>query len=132
MAVALAVLAMLPAVAAAGSLSIRNDTHSTLVVQEIVTVNGQARRGQQKQLLSGEVAVESVAGAGVKRLIAFDPRQPTVILLTVDVKYTGADQTLSLQVDPPTAAGLPPRYKLVPAIPARPGQPGMMGKPPGG
>ena len=38
---------------------IRNDTRVTVVVQEVVVVNGQARRGPQRQLGPGEVALES-------------------------------------------------------------------------
>jgi hypothetical protein len=133
---AVTALALAPAAAEAGWLSVRNDTRGTLVVQEIVVVNNQARRGPQRQLFAGEIAVESVTGAGVKRFIVFDPKQPNVILLNEDVKYTGADQVFSIQVDPPAMAGLPPQYKLVPykgpppragagtSMPAAPSTPG--------
>lgn len=124
----LTVAALGPTPAWAGWLGFRNDTRATLVLQEIVLVNGQARRGAQRQLGAGELAVESVNGAGVKRLLIFDPRQPAVPLLRVDVPYTGADQIFSIQVEPPAAPAAPPRCKLVP-VPGRVGS--MSGRPPG-
>jgi hypothetical protein len=114
--VVLAASALGSAPASAGWLSLRNDTRTTLVVQEIVVVNGQARRGTQRQLYPGEAAVESVSGAGVKRLLILDPKKPTLPLLRTDVNYTGADQVFSIQVEPGPTPGAPPRCKLVPVM----------------
>jgi hypothetical protein len=113
-AVALTLAAFGTGTASAGSLSLRNDTRTTLIVQEIVIVQGQARRGPQRQLYPGEVAVETVAGAGVKRLMIFDPKQPMVPLLRADLPYTGADQVFAIRLEPGPTPQAPPRAKLVP------------------
>lgn len=124
--VVLALAALGPTPAVAGWLGFRNDTRTTLIVQDVVLVHGQARRGAQRKLGAGELAVESVSGAGIKRLLILDPRQPTRPLLRVDVSYTGADQIFSIQIEPATMPGALPRCKLVPVpgkIGAKPGQP---------
>jgi hypothetical protein len=125
-ALVLTATALGPAPASAGWLSLRNDTRTTLIVQEIVIINGQPRRGTQRQLYPGEVAVESVAGAGVKRLLVFEPKMPTVPLLRTERNYTGADQVFSIQLEAGPTPGAPPRCKLVPVA----GSPATMRGPP--
>jgi hypothetical protein len=112
--VAIVLLACGSGRASAGWLSFRNDTRSTLVIQEIVVVNGQARRGPQRQLYPGEVAVESVSRPGVKHLLIIDPKQPSTPLLRTEVSYTTADQIYSIRLESPPVAGAQPRCKLVP------------------
>jgi hypothetical protein len=104
---------LLPAAAPAGWLSIRNDTKGSLVVQEVVVVNRTPRPGKLRQLYAGEVALENIAGPGVRRFLVFDPRQPAVPLYRAEIMCTGDDQFFSLQWETPPGSPTPPQLKLV-------------------
>lgn len=58
--------------AAAGWVTIKNDTSKPLVVQEVVVINGQVRRGKPTNLLPGETIREFLPGPTVKRIEVLD------------------------------------------------------------
>jgi hypothetical protein len=114
----LAAALLLPASAHAGWLSVRNDTKSPLVVQEVVIVNNVNRPGKLRQLFAGEVSLENVAAPCTRRIVIFDPRQPNVPLYRGDIACTGDDQFFAIQWDaPPRNSPRPPQIKLVTVAP---------------
>lgn len=61
-------IALMPGVASAGWIAITNDTKQTLVVQETITVNGQARKCKPIKLAPGETLREFQPSGGTKKL----------------------------------------------------------------
>lgn len=75
---ALAALAALACVASAdaGWVTIKNDTNKTVVVQEVVTVNGKQVRGRPVKLNAGESFREFQNTAGIKNYEIYDAANP--------------------------------------------------------
>jgi hypothetical protein len=57
-------------------ITIKNDSNKTIVVQEIVDVNGQVKRGKPTNLLPGETLREFLPGPTVKKIEVFDAANP--------------------------------------------------------
>jgi hypothetical protein len=66
-------------------LGLRNDTDGPLIVQEIILVKNQVRRGPSQKLLPGESAFEAKVVPSSKRVVIFDPRDPDRLLYQGDV-----------------------------------------------
>ena len=71
-----AVMLAAPGAALANWMTIKNDTGKALVVQEIVVVGGQVKRGKATNLLPGETLREYLPAPTVKRVEVFDSRNP--------------------------------------------------------
>ncbi len=67
--------------AIAGWMGFRNDTKETIVIQETVVVNGQARPGRPQRLFAGE-AVRDVGGVGQRQLSVFELKNPNQPIFT--------------------------------------------------
>jgi hypothetical protein len=85
-------------------LGLRNDTDAPLVVQEIVLVKNQVRRGASRKLLPGESAFDAQVVPAAKRVVIFDPRDPDRPLYQGDV----AAAFYSIHTDPAARPGRPP------------------------
>lgn len=70
---------------AAGLVGYRNDTQQPIVVQSVVTSNGMTRRSKPQTLYPGEVALDSLAFTGVRTIMVYDAKKPTIILYQGDV-----------------------------------------------
>jgi hypothetical protein len=79
-------------------LTIKNDTGKPVVVQEVVTVNGQPRRGKPVPLLAGETIREFLPGPTVKRIEIYDPSNPKVPLASGNLNCPAENQTFSIGV----------------------------------
>jgi hypothetical protein len=77
-------------------LTIKNDTGKPVVVQEVVTVNGQPRRGKPVPLLAGETIREFLPGPTVKRIEIYDPQNPKVPLASGNLNCPAENQTFSI------------------------------------
>src|SRR5947209_5630173 len=100
LAVALVVGAAAGPVRAAGVVGYKNETNQVVVVQSSITINGVVRRGKAQMLSPGEVAVDGLVLAGVRRITIYDPKKPTTPLFQDDVTIA-ADTLLSIQPDAP-------------------------------
>jgi hypothetical protein len=74
--VALVAVACSTGFAKAEWITIKNDTNKTIVVQEIVDVNGQVKRGKPTNLLPGETLREFLPGPTVKKIEVFEAQNP--------------------------------------------------------
>lgn len=62
---------------AADGYALRNDTDRIVIVQEVVSVDGQPRRVKPRRLSPGETTRELLVRPTVKKLVIFDPYTPT-------------------------------------------------------
>jgi hypothetical protein len=69
----LGVAVALPGTAAAGWITIKNETNQTVIIQETVTVNGSVRRLKPLKLVPGEVVREFHPAAGQKTICVLEP-----------------------------------------------------------
>ena len=94
--VALALTIGLPAVSSANWLLVKNDTGKTITVQEIVMVNGQAKRGKTTNLLPGETYREFLAIPGMKKVDVFDAKAPNQAVWSGSLNCKDETQTFSV------------------------------------
>jgi hypothetical protein len=123
-AVAVAVVAVFPALVSAAWLGYKNETNAIIVVRSATVVNGRVIPGKPHQLYPGEVAWDTVPQPGVRQVSIIDP-QSNRLVAQDNVNCAGSDVFLSVQVEvpPPPRPGQPqpaPRVKLVPSKPTTP------------
>ena len=82
---ALAMLLATVAANAAGLVGYRNDTNQAVVVQSSVTSNGRTSLSKPQTLYSGEVALDSLAFVGTRRITVYDAKNTKVILFQGEV-----------------------------------------------
>ncbi len=99
---ALAVLALVPALAAAENLTFVNDTASPVVIQLATVVRGGVRRDRPYSLYPGEKVRVSLPGP--KLINVYDARVPNRVLLQGPLPASNDDQAFSIRPDP---QGLP-------------------------
>ena len=97
---ALAILAAFAFVASAeaGWVTVKNDTNKTIVVQEVVTVNGKQVRGKPVKLLAGESFREFQNTPGIKSYEVFDAANPKTPLWTNQLSCKADKQSFSVGV----------------------------------
>jgi hypothetical protein len=106
--VALAALGCMPAYAEAASLGFRNDLNVPIVIQSVIVVNNQLRKGKPLVLLPGEVTLDPVVPVGTRRIIINGARRPNPLLFQDDIAVKD-EHFFSVQFDNKTA-----KVKLVP------------------
>jgi hypothetical protein len=94
----LAALFASPAVASANWITIKNDTGKAIVVQEIVVVKGETKRGKATTLLPGETLREFLPAPTVKRLEVFESRTPDRAAWSGSLDCKDNTQTFSVAV----------------------------------
>src|SRR5947209_13893524 len=107
-AVAVALIALFPALASAAWLGYKNETNAIIIVQSATVVNGQVVRGKPHLLYPGEVAWDTVPKPGARQVSIYDPKANNRLVSQDTVNCAGADVFLSVQTE---------------VQPARPGQP---------
>ncbi|MCE9564814.1 MAG: hypothetical protein K8U57_22500 [Planctomycetes bacterium] len=96
--VALTALFCSTGAASANWITIKNDTGKPIVVQEIVVVNGQVRRGKPTTLLSGETLREFIPGPTVKRVEVYDAAAPNQAAWSGNLNCKDDNQMFSVTV----------------------------------
>jgi hypothetical protein len=76
--------------------TIKNDTNKTIVVQEIVEVNGQVKRGKPMNLLPGETLREFLPGPTVKKIEVFEAQTPKQAVWSGSLNCKEETQTYSV------------------------------------
>ncbi|WP_439620304.1 hypothetical protein [Gemmata sp.] len=76
--------------------TIKNDTGKAIVVQEMVVVNGQVRRGKPTVLLAGETLREFIPGPTVKRIEVFDQQNQNQATWSGNLGCKDENQTYSV------------------------------------
>jgi hypothetical protein len=82
--------------ATASWVTIKNDTKQSIVVQETVIINGQAKRGKPTNLLPGETLREFIPGPTVKTIDVFDVQKPGQSLWSGKLNCKDESQTYSI------------------------------------
>src|SRR5262249_9743205 len=108
MILALCVLGFAPAAVEAASLGYRNDLNVPIVIQTVVVVNNQLRKGKPLILLPGEVSFDPVTPSGARRIIINAARRPNALLFQDDITVKD-DVFYSVQFDNKTG-----KVKLMP------------------
>ena len=97
-------------------LTIRNDSGKPIVVQEMIVVKGQVKRGKPIQLLPGESLREFAPASSVKKLEVYDTQSPDQAAWAGSLTSKDDPQTFSISstggkiaVNP--VAALPPTPK---------------------
>jgi hypothetical protein len=83
-------------VARASWITIRNDTKQAVVVQEVLVVNGQAKRCKPVNLLPGETVREFVTGRTVKKIDVFDAHNQKRSLWSGKLSCKDESQTFAI------------------------------------
>lgn len=83
----------------AGWLTIKNDTGKQIVVQEVVVVNGQTRRGKQNQMLAGDTIREFLPIATVKQVEIYDAQNPKAPIWSGTLNCKDDSQTFSVALN---------------------------------
>lgn len=99
-------LLMLPTLAAAEVVVLRNDTMVPVIVQGSCVVNGKVIRSRAIQIQPGDTA--NIILPGNKIITVHDARPPLPLINTSTVPAGKEDLYLSIQVDTPTKAKLEP------------------------
>jgi hypothetical protein len=112
-----------------GLIGYRNDTNQVIVVQSSIAVGNTVKKSKPQMLYPGEVALDSLTGAGTRHITIHDPKKPNTPLLEEDVNVKN-DTFFSVQAEAATMPiknpPSPPKFKLVQAtIPTIPVKPGM-------
>jgi hypothetical protein len=105
---ALCVLGLAPTAVEAASLGYRNDLNVPIVIQTVVVVNNQLRKGKPLILLPGEVSLDPVTPMGARRIIINGARRPNPLLFQDDITVKD-DVFYSVQFDAKTG-----KVKLMP------------------
>jgi hypothetical protein len=87
----------------AGSLGFRNDTDTPIIVQCLSIVNNRVVQGKPHTLKPGDACADVFRGAGNKRILIADAKQPTKILFQGNIVFVGQDMLFSIQDDSPNA-----------------------------
>ena len=77
---------------AAGLVGYRNDTNQAVVVQSTVVSNGRTSLSKPQTLYPGEVALDSLAFVGTRRVTVYDAKNTKLVLFQGDV--TNRDDAL--------------------------------------
>lgn len=80
----------------AGWMTIKNDTNKTIVVQEIVDVNGQVKRGKPTNLLPGETLREYLPEPSVKKIELFEAQDSKKAVWSGNLSCKDDMQTFSV------------------------------------
>jgi hypothetical protein len=94
--VAAALVASSCGVAQAGWITLKNDTNKTIVVQEIVDVNGQVKRGKPTSLLPGETLREFLPSPTVKKIEVFEAQNSNKAMWSGSLNCKEDSQTYSV------------------------------------
>jgi hypothetical protein len=100
--------------ASAAWLTIKNDTTSTLLVQEVLTTAVGTQRSKPQKVAPGASAVEPILTKGKRTIVLYDPANPLQALFHGTVDCQGNTQLL-IQFKPPAKG--PATLELVPAPP---------------
>ena len=94
-------------------ITIRNDTTSEILIQDVVVVNGKNRYGKAIKLLPGESVRENQTKAGTKTLRVFDPTNTETPIAKGKLEWKSDDVTYSIQTEKNTTniAAVPPPAK---------------------
>ena len=60
---------------AAGLVGYRNDTNQVIVVQSIITSNGETRASKRQTLYPGEVVLDGLAFTGMRKIVVYDAKK---------------------------------------------------------
>jgi hypothetical protein len=85
--------------AAASWVTIKNDTGNTIIVQNVVVVGGQVKRGKPTTLLPGESLREFVPGPVSKQVEVFDATNPNATMWTGTLACKEQSQAFSVAVE---------------------------------
>jgi hypothetical protein len=99
-------MVVLPAIAAAETVVLRNDLNVPVIVQGTCVIKGKAVRSKPVLVQPGDSA--NIVLPGNKIITVYDARMPSVLLNQSTVPAAKEDQYFSLQVDTPTKAKLEP------------------------
>lgn len=80
----------------AGWVTIKNDTGKPIVVQEVIVVNGQPRRGKPTNLLAGDTVREFLPLATTKQIDIFDAQKPQARIGSAKLNCTNESQAFSV------------------------------------
>src|SRR5438445_13857081 len=105
---AVAGIALFPALGSAAWLGYKNESSAIIIVQSATVVNGQVVRGKPHLLYPGEVAWDTVPKPGTRQVSIYDPKANNRLVSQDTVNCAGNDVFLSVQVE---------------VAPPRPGQP---------
>jgi hypothetical protein len=102
---------------AAGLVGYRNETNMPVVVQSVVVSNGKTTLSKPQKLYPGEVALDSLAFTGTRKIVVYDAKTPDVKLFQGDVNSTEdvffairpKEMTVKVKGQPPP----PPEVELV-------------------
>jgi hypothetical protein len=81
-------------VASAGWMGIRNDTKDTVIVQETLVINGQARQGRPQRLFAGEAVRDTQCVGPVRRITVFDPKVPATPIFQGNFPCPAANENI--------------------------------------
>jgi hypothetical protein len=79
-------------------LTIKNDTTKAIIVQEVVVVNGQTKRGKPTNLLAGDTVREKLPMPTVKQIEVFDAQNPKQPIWTGKLDCKDDAQTFSVTI----------------------------------
>lgn len=85
--------------AAAGWVTIKNETGEPIVVQEAYVVNNQVRKGKPVKLMPGDVLREYQTSPGAKTVHVFDCGGKKRTLCRGDLSWQTADQSFAVRQD---------------------------------
>lgn len=88
--------------ASAAWITFQNDTKETIIVQELVTMNGKVVAGKPVKLQPGETLREFVPGPATKTMELLKPGQPNVSLGKHDVAVKEKDIVVSIHKEKST------------------------------
>ena len=83
--------------AAAGWVTIKNDTNKAIIVQEVVVANGRQMRGKPVKLLAGESFREFQNAVGAKCYEVFDFTHPNATLYSGHLPCGADSQTFAVR-----------------------------------
>jgi len=78
----------------AGWMGFRNDTKETVIVQETIVVNGQAKPGRPQRLSSGEAVRDTQCVGGVRKMTVYDADKPNQPLFSGNFACPAANENL--------------------------------------
>ena len=90
----------------AGTMAFRNDTKSTLILQETVIVNGQSRPGRPQKLFAGEMVRETWNLGGQRRFTIIYPNRPQQPLYSGSIPASSATENLLYILKPDGRGGV--------------------------
>jgi hypothetical protein len=88
-----------PSLAAAGWVTIKNDTDRVIIVQETVTINGKAMRGRPVRLQPGETLREFQTSPVGKTVVLYDSRNPSQELHRTTLSSVQANESFTIRAE---------------------------------